>query len=382
MEKLKKITLNTILLIFSLLFGFVLLEGLSHLIFDPIDYIAPDITSDPILSHKILPSTGGHDEWGFRNKTVPDQCDIVTLGCSHTYGINATYTGSWPYQLSSITGKEIYNLGIGGYCPTQSFYLLNEKAFKLKPKIIICDFYLGTNLNLTHNNIYGLKYWEKFRDSSYNRENQEKNIKNIIVRDNPKGLLNKFKFYLINKSLLFRIIVKKTPLEVFFYSRQLKIDKKQGYSTFTIPNTDITTGFDTPDRLNIQNLNLIQNKEGLRLSLLLFKEMSIECKKRNIDLRILIIPTKQSVYSDYIFNKNNKSSILIDSLIENERLVVNQTINFFNKNKIKYIEVLNQLQQELNRLPLYSSNYDGHTNENGYSVIAKTVANVIFLEQN
>ncbi len=50
---------------------------------------------------------------------------------------------SWPYVLGKLTGRSVYNMGMGGYGPNQYFYLSNTKALALKPRVIIWGLYMG-----------------------------------------------------------------------------------------------------------------------------------------------------------------------------------------------------------------------------------------------
>lgn len=81
-------------------------EGLLRVIYDPVDYLLPIIEEDALLQHRIPPGSGGHDEWGFRNKSVPRSVDIVAIGDSQTYGISAKRTQAWPAVLGKMSGHD------------------------------------------------------------------------------------------------------------------------------------------------------------------------------------------------------------------------------------------------------------------------------------
>ena len=46
---------------------------------------------------------------------------------------------SWPYVLGAFDGRQVYNMGLGGYGPNQYFYLSKTKASHSKAQ----DDYLG-----------------------------------------------------------------------------------------------------------------------------------------------------------------------------------------------------------------------------------------------
>ena len=55
----------------------------------------------------------GFDQWGFRNREVPETADIVAVGDSHTYGNTARMVDSWPFVLGTLTGQPGVQHGFG-----------------------------------------------------------------------------------------------------------------------------------------------------------------------------------------------------------------------------------------------------------------------------
>lgn len=47
------------------------------------------VVEDEELRIRIQPNAPGHDAWGFRNEVVPERVDIVAIGDSQTWGMNA-----------------------------------------------------------------------------------------------------------------------------------------------------------------------------------------------------------------------------------------------------------------------------------------------------
>src|SRR5262249_46961898 len=142
---------------------------------DPVDYLLPKLVSDEILRHKVEPNTGGHDAWGFRNKFVPMQADIVAIGDSLTYGISATAANSWPAVLGRTTNRTVYNLSLGGYGPADYDYLLEEKATRLMPSYVITGFYFGNDIADAFERIYAKDHWKYLRTAEFSRGKDETN---------------------------------------------------------------------------------------------------------------------------------------------------------------------------------------------------------------
>jgi lysophospholipase L1-like esterase len=89
---------------------------------------------------------------------------------------------------------------------------------------------------------------------------------------------------------------------------------------------------------------------------------------------VVIIPTKESVYARYIEgNKSLPASEKIDRLIANEREVNAEVKRYFNEHGIAYVDVLDALREKAGSEQLYPANFGGHTNGNGYRIIAETV---------
>lgn len=91
------------------------------------------------------------DALGFRNDSVPRQADIICLGDSQTWGVNAQYYENWPSQMKDILRQShwddvsLYNMSLGGWCPLQFQYLL-PLVTRFKPKYVVVAIYTGNDL--------------------------------------------------------------------------------------------------------------------------------------------------------------------------------------------------------------------------------------------
>jgi hypothetical protein len=81
---------------------------------------------------------------GFRADSFDsDQASVVSLGCSHTFGVGCDYESTWSFLVSSSMGLKNYNLGVGGSSNDTAFRLANYWIPKLMPKVVV---FLSTEL--------------------------------------------------------------------------------------------------------------------------------------------------------------------------------------------------------------------------------------------
>ena len=66
---------------------------------------------------------------------------------------------SWPYVLGRLSGRDVYNMALGGYGPNQYFELLSTKAVILRPQTIIVGLYMGDDFENAFLITYGLEHW-------------------------------------------------------------------------------------------------------------------------------------------------------------------------------------------------------------------------------
>ena len=151
---------DLLLLLASVLFSIALLEsGLRIFTPYPVN-LSSNRIAHPILGHVMDPAMDGIDGRGFRNP-ARDGVDVVTIGDSHTYGYNVSWEESWPVRFEKLSGKRVYNFGVGGYGVLQYHHLVGE-AIELEPEAILIGLYPSNDLNVCR--IGGLKHWRSQGD--------------------------------------------------------------------------------------------------------------------------------------------------------------------------------------------------------------------------
>ena len=76
--------------------------------------LAANRVADENVGFRASRNIPGIDSAGYRNP--PNQKrQFIAVGDSQTFGLNVRSEESWPSRLSALTGKPIYNFGMGGY---------------------------------------------------------------------------------------------------------------------------------------------------------------------------------------------------------------------------------------------------------------------------
>ncbi|HSD82689.1 MAG TPA: DUF6473 family protein [Anaerolineae bacterium] len=84
------------------------------------------------------------NELGFRGMApVPAQVDLVTLGDSFTYGIDAAQP--WPERVAHRLGWQVLNLGIIGGSPSALIPALTEYGFPHRPRVVVFAYFEGND---------------------------------------------------------------------------------------------------------------------------------------------------------------------------------------------------------------------------------------------
>ncbi|MCI0482824.1 MAG: hypothetical protein L0213_14695 [Candidatus Dadabacteria bacterium] len=358
------------LILISLVMSLLIAEGLSRIVFDPIDFLKPRRVPDDVLRYRIEPGTGAHDELGFRNKSVPDTAEVVAIGDSHTYGISARASESWPGALGSMTGMTVYNLSLGGYGPAEYLYLMETEALSLRPKIVIAGFYLGNDIKDSFTAVYSVDRWKDMRKpelESYQGSGES---------DDEEGASYGIGDWLAGNSVLYRLVSSSFIGDNLRQARRIR--RGEQIVMFEDEKNGISTGFTPDQRLRGLDLGSAEVREGLRLSLEIFDRMNELARKNDIEFIVIIIPTKENVFAEYIEgNKALPASEKIDYLIENERQADREVRKYFDEHGIRYVDALGPLSRSAGVEQIYPNNFGGHANRNGYRIIAESIKNYL-----
>lgn len=290
--KLNALVLNLSVTLCSVILALVLLEGVSRLVFEPIDFLMPRMEEDAYLGHRVIPSTGGHDDWGFRNLDRPNSAEIVAIGDSMTYGIMAKVTESWPSQLARTSGKGVYNMALGGYGPLHYMHLLRTKAILLNPSHVVIGFYFGNDFMDTYNRAYSGEKWASYR-LGVNPSEVQQNV--FLPKDEPAKFLGSLRTGLARRSVLYRILTQSTLFDFWRASEAKKRAKLSENGTFRHDFPTYSTFLDPARLLRIMNAEDPRIVGATKITKVAFGNIKAFAQENGVALTILLIPTKEFV---------------------------------------------------------------------------------------
>lgn len=376
--RIKSLVANSVTLLGSLALGAILCEVGSRAFLNPADYLSANTVRDDVLGVKVSPGAAGFDEWGFRNRKVPPTADVVAIGDSHTYGNAATMTDSWPYVVGRLTGLSVYNLGLGGYGPNQYYYLFKTRALALKPRWILCGLYMGDDFQNAFTMTYGKDYWAFLRRGHWSQVDAD------IWEVPDTGSWHKaIRVWLSQHSLVYQVLVHGPVLGWLTGSVQIAQaarGRDQSTETLTVetpPIREVFRPLAIRDRLDRRSPMIV---EGARITLDLLKQMSREAHESGAEFIVVVIPTKETVFAEYLKSANGvRLRKPIEQLVADERVATAELLSALNEAGVAHVETLSALRTRVGSRLYARSDRDMHPAGNGYRVIGETVATFLHL---
>ena len=362
----RQLFLNASVIAISALVSLIGAEYLSRHFFAPVDFLLPRLESDPILGHRIMPGSGGHDQHGFRNSSVPDRAEIIAIGDSMTYGMAATSNESWPSQLSKITDETVYNMALGGYGALQYLHLLETQALSFSPQRIVMGLYLGNDLMDSYNLAYSNDYWAPYRNDVL-RSNTTLDLFRP-AEEAERRLLGGLRNWLAERVVLYRVLtqsvlgdrVRVSEIEEMPEVVELHINDEAMYF---LPNASFIA-------LDLDDARVA---EGLRITLKALEKAQDFCRSAGIDFLVVLIPTKESVYADRLLARVGGDNNIVQQLIHNETEARRIIISHLSDSGIDFVDVLPVLREAARIEAVYPA-FDSHPNGRGYAELAEKIA--------
>ncbi|MFQ3247655.1 MAG: lysophospholipase L1-like esterase [Arenicella sp.] len=352
MSSVKNIVINLLIVTVSSISMLAMGEFTMRRVFDEIDYLRPELVPHNDLRYTVAPYSSGHDAWGFRNQSLPSPADVVAIGDSMTYGVSATSAHSWPAWLASMSGRNIYNLSLGGYGLGDYEWLLRNKASALKPKLVLIGIYLGNDLT----GASGAKQTNPLESKA---KAIKKNSQILILRD-----------YLSRKSMLYQVT--KHNLKRLSSSARLLEKKSTKKMTIMLEAKHIQTVLEL---MTIgEFLNEADTLSNMAEALSNLDKIMRVCDESEFECSFVVIPTKPSVYLEAAMQAlSDVEKSLVMQQVNFEGFIRQQVTSFCQKRGYVVIDVLSAMRKKARSIELYSSGHDVHPNAKGYNVIAETI---------
>ncbi len=347
---------------------------------EKMDYLAPERVADPALGFRVAPYTGGHDEWGFRNLEVPESSEVVALGDSNTWGVAARWDESWPSEFARKTGQRVYNLGMGGYGPVEYFHLLETKALSLKPDLVVVALYFGNDFIDAYRSVSDRRHWASFRTRSMAPSGGQQEPTDfhpgapfVNHRDAKKNPIKRLRNWLRGHSMLFRII-EEGPLGQRVNAWGDQREEFGGRRCAVRVEDPFTTVLQPDHRLAGLDLEDPKVEEGIELSLLFLEKIARLVEVHGSELRVVLIPTKESVLVRKAKDVRSGCEEIIQKILTNEEAIRQRVRAFLDEQRIPFVDTFEALREHALGHRIYLQSGDSHPNGEGYAVIAEEVA--------
>ena len=377
--------LNVAVLFAAMAIGLALAEGGARLVLNPADVLSVTTVRDDVLWIRIAPGMTGFDEWGFRNPRVPGTTDIVAIGDSHTYGNNATMSQSWPYVAGRVAGMSVYSLALGGYGPNQYFQLLKTRGLTLRPRWVVCGLYMGDDFENAFLMSYGKEYWAGLR--SERRAAVDADIWKdtddscAISSECPRPWHRRLRAWLSQHSLVYRLVVHGPVLRRLKGAVQVRraADGADGRTaSLIVADAGIEEAFRPVGIRARLDQRSAAVQEGMRITFALLGMMADACRENRCRLLVAFIPTKETVFAEYIMRSPGMHlrDVIVD-LVNQEAHAKARLVEFLDRAGIAYVDTLPALRRRVTDQLYTRSDGDMHPSKNGYRVIGEVVGEFI-----
>ncbi len=344
------------------------------------------LKNDPELGLVLPPFTVGHDANGFRNDAVPLRADLVVLGDSQTWGVNATREDAWPKHLEKLTRRNVYNMGMGGFGVVQH-WALTDKALALSPQTMIVGLYFGNDLYDAYKITYGSDRYKQLRGENLPADigtdkigvsarafwDQEKTFYRTFGRATP----SEWNDWVRGHTAIGRLL-DRTGLWPGADDLQFKIGKAWAEAHpdagAVYDGNGISTVFTTAYRKVGLDLSEPRVAEGMRITVELLPRIKEKTDAAGVHLLIVLIPTKETAYVDALRESRQPLNGTFESLLSNESQARAEILRLCEQKKLRCLDALPSLSAAIRRREqIYPTSTESHPNPRGYQVLAETV---------
>ena len=118
--------------------------------------------------------------------------------------------------------------------------------------------------------------------------------------------------------------------------------------------------------------------EGLRIALDVFSKMNDKAISDNVGFIVLLIPTKELVFKDYVLQKADQIPIAYRDSVEKQSVLWKKITDHLDRNHIQYVDPLPALRKALVDGPQpFPISANSHLNSEGHKLIAKLIRDTL-----
>lgn len=361
---------------------------------------APEMIPDPRTGARPNPELPDHDARGWRNAGRPVHVEIVAIGDSQTYGAEVARENAWPQKLGRETGRSVYNVALGGFCPP-TYWLLLEEALELEPAVVLVGVYAGNDLAEAYDRVYlrglapELRSQDPVRVHELEAANADRAPFGRAWRETKRARRGAVGFWfkeyleeaLETRSRLYGLahgLVRLGRGQRGGLRRDSERSEWDQYTRavaradpellFPFESGSLRTVLTPKTRLATVDTGDPRVLEGLRISLDALHRMNERCR-RSCHLVVVFIPTKETVFAERIRAGNTRPPDSYLRLVELETAMWEQMGSELDALGIPWIDTLPALSAavEAGSNP-FLMDWNGHLAVLGNEIVARTVA--------
>jgi hypothetical protein len=296
---------NITLLITSIVVSLFLGEAMVRTTLDKNDFLTPLLRTHPQFNTMIAPNSSGHDKWGFRNDSVPQKPDLLTIGDSFTYGYLASKENTWPRIVARQTGLSVYNVSMGGWGPSQYLCAMKVYGRTLKPKFAVVAVYLGNDIGQAATEDYPCDERDPDRISAGSKSYP-------VTND---GALRRLRTWLSHHSALYQLIKTRLKTQPWFEKvsdpryQNIFVDSSTGSAVaLRIEPQDSAPGSKCDVGPGVAGHRFdwagcdAQFHNGVAIAIERLTDMKRECERIGAICITILIPSKESLYYPLLSN--------------------------------------------------------------------------------
>jgi len=398
----QKVVLNLGLILAGLASGLALSEVAVRVFLDaPAGYLLysrertgahhtlENMVQDSRLLIRVPANSPGHDERGFRNAKSLSRADVVAIGDSQTWGINARQSETWPATLGALENRQVYSMALGGWGPLQ-YELLAKDALDLKPAAILVGLYFGNDMFDSCSHTYGTDLYPKYRrpDADYlpplaelrdrlNRADNPARLDSVRHRLEEMGGPAKLWQGVARRSLVVQLLMTRglipsiPSVDELYQAADVAWGREHPEIAAVYTAGDYSTVLTFGYRGVAVDLENPCIQEGVRITKEVFSALKAIGDHAGVPIGIVFIPTKETVYvtADPALRMQMPGEFA--RMILNEATIKQDLLGHCREIGLVCVDATDRLVESAKQgVILYKSDSDGHPLAAGYRQIA------------